>query len=126
MGSKHFQNKAHRSFWSVHVEAWRQSGLTCIEYCREQRLTKSTFDRWLKALDAWESLIIKERERRRRAKHPLSANKRAGARPRPRKNEDWASVGLRSRSARLGRICTTGGDLRVRARSQSRTAGGSP
>jgi len=76
VGSKHFQNKAHRSFWSVHVEAWRQSGLTRTEYCREQRLTKSTFDRWLKALDAWESLIIKERERRRRAKHPLSANKR--------------------------------------------------
>jgi hypothetical protein len=73
--SKHFENKARRSFWLVHVQAWRQSGLTRTEYCREQRLTKSTFDRWLKALDVWESLRIKERERRRRAKHPLSAKR---------------------------------------------------
>jgi hypothetical protein len=76
VSSKHFQNKAHRSFWSVHVEAWRRSGLTRTEYCREQRLSKGTFDRWLKALDAWESLRIEERKRRRRAKHPLSSNKR--------------------------------------------------
>jgi hypothetical protein len=75
VGSKHFQNKARRSFWSVHVEAWRRSGLTRTEYCREQRLSKGTFDRWLKALDAWQSLRIEERERRRQAKHPLSSNK---------------------------------------------------
>jgi hypothetical protein len=76
VGLRHFQNKAHRSFWSVHVQAWRQSGLTRTEYCREQRLTKSTFDRWLKALDAWDSLRIEERARRRRAKHPVSTDKR--------------------------------------------------
>jgi transposase-like protein len=76
VGSRHFQNKAHRSFWSVHVQAWRQSCLTRTECCREQRLTKGTFDRWLKALDAWDSLRIEERERRRRAKHPVSSNKR--------------------------------------------------
>jgi len=76
VGSKHFQNKARRSYWSVHIQAWRQSGLTRTEYCRQHRLTKSTFDRWLKALDEWESLQNKGQERRRRAKHPLSADKR--------------------------------------------------
>jgi hypothetical protein len=49
VGQKHLKDKARRSFWSVHAEAWRRSGVTCAEYCRSNRLNKCTFDRWLKA-----------------------------------------------------------------------------
>lgn len=48
MNLRHFENKARQSFWVVHVEAWRRSGLTRTEYCRVHRLTKDTLDRWLK------------------------------------------------------------------------------
>jgi len=44
---RHFENTARQSFWSVHVEAWQRSGLTRTGYCRQQRLSKATFDRWL-------------------------------------------------------------------------------
>lgn len=50
MGPKHFQNKARREWWSLHVEAWRWSGLGIRKYCRQQRLTENTFRRWLKQL----------------------------------------------------------------------------
>jgi transposase-like protein len=45
--SRHFENKARRSFWLVHIEAWQRSGVTRTEYCRQHRLTKGTLDRWL-------------------------------------------------------------------------------
>ncbi|WP_040594374.1 IS66 family insertion sequence element accessory protein TnpA, partial [Mesorhizobium metallidurans] len=48
MNLRHFENKARQSYWVVHVEAWRRSGLTRTEYCRVHRLTKDTLDRWLK------------------------------------------------------------------------------
>jgi|GEM_PF-432738 len=48
MRSRQFENKAQRSFWQVHVEAWQRSGVTRTEYCRQHRLSKVTFDRWLK------------------------------------------------------------------------------
>lgn len=47
MNLRHFENKARQSFWAVHIEAWRQSGLTRTNYCRQHRLTKGTLDRWL-------------------------------------------------------------------------------
>jgi transposase-like protein len=70
--SKHFQNKARRSFWLVHIQAWQQSGLTRTEYCRQHRLHKSTFDRWLKALNVLESLREDVRKRRKRTHEPVS------------------------------------------------------
>lgn len=47
MNLRRFENKALQSFWLVHIEAWRRSGLTRTEYCRQHRLTKGTLDRWL-------------------------------------------------------------------------------
>lgn len=76
MASKYFQNKARRSYWLVHIQAWRQSGVTRTEYCREHRLTKGTFDRWLTVLNERESLQIKVRRKRRRGASPLSTSKR--------------------------------------------------
>jgi len=55
------------------VEAWRRSGVTRTEYCRQHRLHKSTFDRWLKAL---ESAREDARKRRKRTREPVSGNKR--------------------------------------------------
>lgn len=72
MGSRHFENKARRSWWSVHIAAWRKSELTRTVYCRHHRLTKSTFDRWLHELDAREALRAKERLRRKRYRQPQS------------------------------------------------------
>lgn len=42
--------KAHSPYWSMHIEAWRQSGLNRTEYCRHHGLTKTTFDKWMKHL----------------------------------------------------------------------------
>ncbi|WGR70313.1 MULTISPECIES: transposase [unclassified Bradyrhizobium] len=50
MGPKHFQNKARREWWSIHIEAWQRSGLSQRAYCRRHRLDQGTFARWLKAL----------------------------------------------------------------------------
>lgn len=82
----YFGGKARHSFWSVHVEAWRRSGLTRRKYCFEHSLDQRTFARWLKHLIDEESL--KERDnlrrkeawRKRRMSHsPLSADKRSKA-----------------------------------------------
>ena len=50
MGPKHFQNKARREWWSIHIEAWQRSGLSQRHYCRMNRLTDTTFTRWLRAI----------------------------------------------------------------------------
>ena len=73
MGARYFEHKARRAWWATHVEAWRRSGVTRTEYCRQHRLHKSTFDRWLKAL---ESAREDARKRRKRTREPVSGNKR--------------------------------------------------
>jgi len=50
MNLRHFENRARQSWWLVHIEAWRQSGLDRTNYCRQNGLWKCTFDRWLKYL----------------------------------------------------------------------------
>jgi hypothetical protein len=50
-----------------------QSGLTRTAYCREHGLNKSTFDRWLTALNALESQKIKQRAWRKRTRRPIGA-----------------------------------------------------
>jgi hypothetical protein len=47
---RHFENKARRSFWPVHIEAWQRSGVRRTEYCRQHRLTKGTLNRGLRHL----------------------------------------------------------------------------
>ena len=48
--------KAHSPYWSLHVEAWRQSGKARADYCRQHGLSTKTFERWMK------HLISKEEE----------------------------------------------------------------
>ena len=37
--------------WPEHFERWRQSGLTQIEYCRQEELSRHRFKYWRRKLD---------------------------------------------------------------------------
>ena len=76
MGARYFEHRARRAWWATHLEAWRRSGVSRTEYCRLHRLTKSTFDRWLGALNSLESAREEARKRRKRTREPLSTDKR--------------------------------------------------
>lgn len=90
MGPKHFQNKARREWWSIHIEAWQRSGLSQRRYCKIHRLTDTTFTRWLRAITDAEAAKIRaqnakilaeteheERRRQRRGRpFKLTADKR--------------------------------------------------
>ena len=68
MGPKHFQNKARREWWSIHIEAWQRSGVSQAEYCRQRRFDEKTFTRWLKHLageEAARKLVEYQAELRR-------------------------------------------------------------
>ena len=68
MGPKHFQNKARREWWSIHIEAWQRSGVSQAEYCRQHRFDEKTFTRWLKHLageEAARKLVEYQTELRR-------------------------------------------------------------
>jgi len=78
--SKHFENKVRRAWWSVHIEAWQKSGLAQQTYCRQQRLDRKTFSRWLNVLTDAETIreqqkIARDAKRRNR-RSPLSTDKR--------------------------------------------------
>jgi len=75
-GGRYFKHKARRAWWATHIDAWRRSGVTRTEYCREHRLNKSTFDRWLSALESLESAREEARKRRKRTREPVSGDKR--------------------------------------------------
>ena len=59
MASRQIRNKARLEWWSVHVEAWRRSGLSRRIYCRQHRLTEKTFGRWLVRIEGAEALRAK-------------------------------------------------------------------
>jgi transposase-like protein len=68
VGPKHFQNKARREWWSIHIEAWQRSGVSQAEYCRQHRFDEKTFTRWLKHLageEAARKLVEYQAELRR-------------------------------------------------------------
>jgi transposase-like protein len=80
VGAEYFKNEALGSFWSIHVEAWRRSGLSKRKYCRQHRLSVSTFDRWLRHLIDVETLKIRaelrrEERRERLRKRRISVSK---------------------------------------------------
>jgi hypothetical protein len=39
-------------FWQRHLQRWRQSGLTQVQYCRQQRLSAAAFGWWKGRLSA--------------------------------------------------------------------------
>jgi transposase-like protein len=78
--SRHFENTARRTWWSVHVDAWQRSGLSQRRYCRQHRLDTTTFARWLKVLVDAESLRLQRHfdaeKRHQRRPRRLSTDKR--------------------------------------------------
>ena len=83
MGRKQYENRARRTWWSVHVEAWRKSGLSRRAYCRQHRLDQGSFARWLSVLVDLEALRVqaelKREERRLRRPLKLSSDARSRA-----------------------------------------------
>lgn len=83
MGRKQYENTARRTWWSVHIEAWRRSGLSRRSYCRQHRLDQGTFARWLSVLVDAEALRVqaelKREERRSRQPLKLSSDARSRA-----------------------------------------------
>lgn len=43
--------KEKREIWTSHVEAWRESGLSQIDYCRQHNLSRHRFTYWKCKLD---------------------------------------------------------------------------
>lgn len=80
MASRHFENKARRAWWSVHVDAWRKSGVSRRKYCRDHRLDGNTFARWLNVLVGAEKLRAERelaREQKAKKRRPnLTTDKR--------------------------------------------------
>jgi hypothetical protein len=50
MATKNWQKRCGKktNLWSAHVEAWRQSGVSQAEYCRENGLSHHQFGYWKK------------------------------------------------------------------------------
>lgn len=83
VGRRQYENRARRTWWSIHVEAWRKSGLSRRAYCRQHRLDQGTFARWLSVLVDVEALRVQaelKREQRRLSRpRKLSTDMRSRA-----------------------------------------------
>ena len=40
------RNREKRRSWTGHIEAWKNSGLSQVEYCREKNLSRHRFTYW--------------------------------------------------------------------------------
>lgn len=79
MVSRHWGDKARRAFWLVHLEAWRQSGLSKARYCGDHRLDVGTFTRWLEQIVGEETArkhVEYQTQRRREERRELKARDR--------------------------------------------------
>lgn len=80
---KQYENRARRTWWSVHIEAWRKSGLSRRSYCRQHHLDQGSFARWLNVLVDVEALRLqaelKREERRLGRPRKLSTDMRSRA-----------------------------------------------
>ena len=77
MVSKHFENEARRAWWSVHIEAWRRSGLSRKRYCQKHRLCVGTFGRWLAVIGDAIALQHQARSPRKPRRSRLCTSKRS-------------------------------------------------
>ena len=86
MGYRRSWEKAHSPYWSLHVEAWRRSGLSRTEYCRRHGLKKQTLDRWMKHLIGVEEARKRAEELRElRRKEQRQQRKNSGGKMRQRR-----------------------------------------
>ncbi len=54
------RDEDNESFWRVHIESWRTSGLSVRKFCQVNVLTESSFCAWQR------ELALRDRVRRRR------------------------------------------------------------
>jgi hypothetical protein len=71
MANRYFEGEAKRSFWSVHVEAWRRTKLSRRKYCMTHGLSVVTFERWHQHLVSSEDVemrkeLLREEKRKKR------------------------------------------------------------
>jgi transposase-like protein len=72
MSKAWLEGAARRSFWSIHIKAWRESGVGQHAYCRDHGLSRNTFRRWLKALEVAAAQRSERKKQRRKAGIPVS------------------------------------------------------
>jgi transposase-like protein len=84
MGNRRSWANAHSPYWSLHVEAWRRSGLSRAEYCARHGLKTQTFVRWMKHLIGVEEARrhMEELRELRRKERRQQRKKNGGRRPR--------------------------------------------
>jgi hypothetical protein len=88
MGNRRSWANAHSPYWSLHVEAWRRSGLSRGEYCARHGLKLTIFARWMKHLIGVEEARkhvdelreLRRKERAQQRKEPPRPTHRFGAR----------------------------------------------
>jgi transposase-like protein len=98
MGYRRSWEKAHSSYWSLHVEAWRRSGLSRTEYCRRHGLKKKTFDRWMKHLIGVEEARKHAEELRELRRKERPQRRKNGAGEMPQRRRFGARTDTRSRA----------------------------
>lgn len=98
MGHRGSWQKAHSPYWSLHVEAWRRSGLSRAEYCSRHGLKTKTFARWMKHLvGVDEARRHAEELRELRRKERLQKHGKGGGKTPPR-SRFGARTDMRSRA----------------------------
>lgn len=70
------RSAAKLSWWSLHVTAWRASGVTETRYCLDHGLRRKSFMRWLKVLNDLESEKARRLQRRKRSRMPVATSRR--------------------------------------------------
>ena len=55
--SRSEKNREKQGVWSSHVEAWKNSGLSQIDYCRQHNLSRNQFTYWKCKLDKKHELV---------------------------------------------------------------------
>jgi transposase-like protein len=92
--------KAHSPYWSLHVEAWRQSGMARADYCRQHGLSTKTFERWMKHLiskeEAREHAKSLQDSRRREQRRQQGKSGKRSQRPRYSVRTDTRSRALQA------------------------------
>jgi DNA-binding transcriptional regulator YiaG len=71
-----FQSAARRGFWTVHIQGWRESGLSMAKYCAHHRLPRRAFSDWRRAFEALhlieDEAELQQARKRRKARPALS------------------------------------------------------
>jgi hypothetical protein len=77
VGLKHFENSARREWWAIHIEAWQRSGLSQARYCKQHRLTRQVFARWLRVVSDGKALEHQPHLKRSQGDSKLCKSKRS-------------------------------------------------